>query len=92
METVVKLGGVTELVLEKLVSMGYFQTRTEALRAGVLELGKEYHVIENPQQLEDELVVRKMQRVSEEIDSGKRKTYALDDVLRDAKISRKDLK
>ena len=65
METVAKFSGISEYVLEKLVSMGYFQTRTEALRAGILELGKEYKLLDDPQALENELVVGKILREKE---------------------------
>jgi len=44
METVAKFSAISEYVLQKLVTMSYFQTRTEALRAGILELGKEYQI------------------------------------------------
>ena len=65
METVAKFSGISEYVLEKLVDMGYFQTRTEALRAGILELGKEYKLLDDPKALEDELVVGKILREKE---------------------------
>ncbi|MBS3068036.1 hypothetical protein J4450_05000 [Candidatus Micrarchaeota archaeon] len=43
METLlVRLSGATEKVLLKLVKDGYFATKSEAIRAGLLELGKEY--------------------------------------------------
>ncbi len=66
METVAKFSGISEYVLQKLVSMGYFQTRTEALRAGILELGKEYKLLDDPRALEDELVVAKITREKEQ--------------------------
>ena len=91
-ETVVKFGGVTEYVLERLVDMGYFQTKTEALRAGVLELGKEYHLLENPQDIEDALVVEKMKKVSKQIKDGKMKTYTHDEVLKELGFKRSELK
>jgi len=45
-ETIVRLDGIVEDILNELVATGYFKTKTEALRAGILELGKEYHIIE----------------------------------------------
>ncbi len=47
METVVRFEGMVEQILNELVESGYFKTKTEALRAGVLELGKEYHIIDD---------------------------------------------
>ena len=46
MESVVRLSGIVEDILEELVDAGYFKTKSEAIRAGVLELGKEYHILE----------------------------------------------
>lgn len=92
METIVKLGGVPEYVLDKLVGMGYFRTRTEALRAGIIELGKEYNLLENFKDIENELAVRKAQEVSAEIRSGKQKTVSFEDVLKKTGIKKSDLK
>lgn len=46
METIVRLDGIVEDILNELVQTGYFKTKTEALRAGILELGKEYHILD----------------------------------------------
>ncbi len=89
-ETVARFEGVVELVLNKLVSMGYFRTRTEALRAGILELGKEYSLLGSQKEMEDELAVRKMQKISDEIDAGKRKLAPLATVLKKAGIKKSD--
>ncbi len=47
METVVRLSGVVEDILNELVEAGYYKTKTEAFRAGILELGKEYGVLDS---------------------------------------------
>ena len=86
METLVRLDGAVEVTLEKLVELGYFKTRSEAIRAGILELGKEYSLFKEAKELEAELVIRKVERISKEIDEGKRKVYPLDEVLKEAKI------
>ena len=44
----VRLGGMPEEILNKLIKKGYFKTKTEAIRAGILELGKEYALIASP--------------------------------------------
>lgn len=85
METVVRLDGAVEVTLEKLVELGYFKTKSEAIRAGLLELGKEYNVGRDSRELEKTLVVRKTQGIDEEIDSGKRKLYSLKEVLKESK-------
>lgn len=84
MEAVVKFDGAVAVVLEKLVGMGYFKTRSEAFRAGVLGLGEKYCLMD-PKEIEDALAAWKMQQVSREIDEGKRKEYPLDEVLKEAK-------
>lgn len=46
-EVLLRLNGAPEEVLESLLKEGFFKTKTEALRAGILELGKEYNIIGN---------------------------------------------
>ena len=41
-----RLNGIVEDILNELVEAGYYKTKTEAFRAGILELGKEYGVID----------------------------------------------
>lgn len=79
-ETLVRLEAAQELVVEKLTKAGVFKTRSEVIRAGVLELGKEFNVFKNFQQLEDELAFRKAKQVSDEIDAGKRKVWTEEQV------------
>ena len=79
-ETLVRLEAAQELVVEKLTKAGVFKTRSEVIRAGILELGKEFNVFKNFQALEDELVVRKMMRIDSEIKQGKRKVWTEEQV------------
>jgi len=81
LEAVVRLDGAVADVLERLVDLGYFRTRSEAIRVGVLELGKEFNVLRNPQELEDMMAARKMKQVDAEIKSGKRKVLSEDEAL-----------
>ena len=81
METVVRLDGAVADVLNRLVEFGYFRTRSEALRMGILELGKEFSVLKTPQEIEDELVVQKLNRLEQEAKSGKRKTLSEEEAL-----------
>lgn len=74
-ETLVRLEGAQEIILNRLTSLGLFKTRSEIIRAGILGLGKEYHVFKNIKELEDELAARKMKKLSEEIKQGKRKVF-----------------
>ena len=52
METLVKMDGIPEDVLNVLISKGYFKTKTEAFRAGILRLGSEYRILKSPEALE----------------------------------------
>ena len=83
MELVVRMSGAVEIVLEKLVQRGYYKTKSEALRAGVLKLGGEYHLFED-QEVEDALVVRKIQQMEKEVQEGKRKLIPARDVFKNA--------
>ena len=76
----VRLFGASELVLERLIELGYFKSKNEAIRVGLFELAKEYKVLPTKQEIEDYLVVRKMKSIDKDIKAGKRKTYTVSDV------------
>ena len=82
-ETLVRLGGAQEIVIERLTKAGIFRTRSEAIRAGILQLGKEYNVFKGLRDIEDELVARKMLKISDEVANGKRK------LLSEAQVKKK---
>lgn len=82
METVVRTDGVVALMLDKLVEKGYFRTKTEAFRAGILELSHKYGLAQDPKELEADLVIRKIEKIDREIDEGKRKLVSWDEVKR----------
>ena len=45
-ETVlVKLRGISADILNRLIEMGFFMNKSEALRAGVIRLGQEYGLV-----------------------------------------------
>lgn len=90
METVVRLSGLPEVGLERLVDLGIFSNKSDALRAGILELIQKYKVIDQ-QTILDELAVRKMERITQEIKEGKRELVSLSDVLKKAGINEADL-
>ena len=54
MEMVVRLEGVVENVVERLLAQGYYKTKAEVIRAGILELGKEYQVMNFSNVAEDD--------------------------------------
>lgn len=71
-DTLVRFEDAQELIIEKLTSLGIFKTKSEAIRAGILELGKAYGVFKTARELEDELAVRKMSKMSKELKTGRR--------------------
>ena len=79
-ERLVRLEPGQDLILEKLLSIGIYKTRSEIIRAGILELAKEYKVFQSAQELEDELVVRKLQKLDKEEKQGKRKVFTAAEV------------
>lgn len=82
-ETLVRLEGAQEVILDRLTELGFFKTKSEVIRAGILELGKEYHVFKDAKEIEDVLAAKKMEKISSEIKSGKRK------VLSEAQVRKK---
>lgn len=61
-DMLLRLEGAQELVVEKLTKAGVFKNKTEVIRAGILELGKEYNVFDDFKELERELVERKLKQ------------------------------
>jgi len=51
MESLVRYEGMIDMLLDALVKDGYFKTRSEIFRAGVLRIGEDYHMIEKLQDL-----------------------------------------
>lgn len=83
METVVRIEGAVENVLERLIEEGYYKTKAEAIRAGILELGREYALIGGR---EASLVSRKIDEMEEEVKSGRKKLIPLNEVARKAGV------
>ncbi|HII39312.1 TPA: hypothetical protein HA318_04910 [Candidatus Micrarchaeota archaeon] len=80
MQAIARFEGVVADVLNKLVSLGYFQTRSEAIRASVLAFGKEYGLLRVPRETGEAAAVKAM-KLHREIMSGKRKTVPLKQAL-----------
>ncbi len=79
METVVRLEGAVENIVQRLLAQGYYKTKAEVIRAGILELGREYRLIGFSS---DQLAVRKMAKIDAEIDAGKRKLTPLSELMK----------
>ncbi|MEK6924107.1 MAG: hypothetical protein AABW54_02630 [Candidatus Micrarchaeota archaeon] len=78
MKTTIEIAGYPEMVLEKAVEFGIARSKTDAIRLGVLALNQQYHLLEN---VEDELVARKIQSVIEENRRAGRKRETMAGVL-----------
>lgn len=79
METVVRLEGAVEGIVKYLLSQGYYKTKAEVIRAGILELGREHNLVGFSS---DQLAARKMARIDAEIDSGQRNITPLREVMK----------
>ena len=62
METLIKMEGIPENVLNLLIDKGYFKTKTETIRAGILALGEKYGILSNPEELELGLVALRIKK------------------------------
>ena len=79
-ETLVRLGNAQEIVLNRLTSAGVFKTKSEAIRAGIMGLDKEYREFSEIKPVEDILAIKKMEKISKEIKQGKRKVFTMAEV------------
>lgn len=86
-QALVRLEQVHEIILEKLTALGIYKTKTEAIRASILELGKEYDLFDDViKRIEEESAIKKMKKISKEIHSGKRKVYSEEQVKKKYKF------
>lgn len=67
----VRVEGMVELVLERLVELGYFKSKNDIIRMGILEVAKEYNILPTPKEVEEYLLARKMGKIHAGIKSGK---------------------
>ena len=83
METCVRLEGAVEAVLKRLIKEGYYKTKTEAIRAGILELGREYALIGGG---EARLVSRRIEEMKSEVRAGRKKLVSIEDAAKKAGV------
>ncbi len=74
-EVLVKLRGAPEVVLNRLVKEGYFGSKSDAIRMGIVLLGKELGVLN-----EEELVSKKVAKLEKKRKAGKLKTISWEKV------------
>ena len=79
-DTLVRLEGSQEIIVDRLTKAGVYKNKSEVIRAGVLELGEKYKVFKSLKDLEDELAVKKMEKIWKEVKQGKRKIFSEQEV------------
>jgi len=63
MNTLLKIEGLPEIVLNTLIEKKYYKTKTEAIRAGILALGEKYGFdASDPKEVELNLVALKIKQ------------------------------
>lgn len=76
-----KLDGLSEEVVNIVVSRGIASNKTEAIRLMVLHYNEHFGIRPMNSYLEDALAVRKMQKIDREIDAGRRKVLNAKEAL-----------
>jgi len=69
-----KLSGVPEQIVDSMIAEGYATSKTEAIRLAILSF-------RNRTEMENELVVRKMKQIDDDIKTGKEKTYHIKELV-----------
>ncbi len=77
MDVLVRFTDVPEDILEYLLDKGYYKTKTEAIRAAILNLGQEYNIFNK----EEFLLKQKMESMDEVQKKIKQKDETLDHVM-----------
>jgi len=80
MEMVIRIDGAIEQLLNRMVKVGYFKTKNEAIRAGLLGLGKEFGLLFSNEELEAILVIKKLELLEQDRKTGKRKTISISEM------------
>jgi len=83
MEFVVRLDGMVEKVLNTLVKQGYYKTKTEAVRAGILWMGRDYNLIPDPERTR---VSKRIKQMEAEVAAGKKRMIPIEQVARKAGV------
>lgn len=77
-EFIVRLKGKQDEIIDNLVNEGYFNTKSEVIRAGILELYNKY--FDNVTKEEVELVNKAIKAEIKKNKDNKLKTYTLDEL------------
>ncbi|NYZ76762.1 hypothetical protein H0O02_00410 [Candidatus Micrarchaeota archaeon] len=77
-----KIEGLPEQIVEELVAKGIASNKSEAIRLMILHYNEHFGIKSMRQYLDDELAVKKMQKIDKEIEGGKRKVLTEKEVLK----------
>lgn len=88
----VRLEGMSKNILDKLVELGYFKSKNDAIRVGLVELAIKYNVMPTKEEIEDYYYSMKAKEVVDKIDSGEMKTYNTDEMIKRHPHLKKELK
>jgi len=81
MDTLVKINGVPAITLGLLIEKGYFKTKAEVIRAGILNLGEKYALnLKDPKEMELNLVALKIKAQEKEMKKSGKKYLTLEEV------------
>jgi len=87
MDTLVNINGVPETVLNLLMERGYFKTKAEVIRAGIIELGNKYGMdLKTPEDLEMMLVALRIKKEENEMKKKGKKVLSLTQVKKKYKL------
>jgi Arc/MetJ-type ribon-helix-helix transcriptional regulator len=73
---------MVEKIVETLLERGYYKTKAEAIRAGILELGREYALIGR----EAVLVAKRISEMEEDVKEGKHRYVPIEETARKAGV------
>lgn len=88
----IRLEGMSKNILDKLVELGYFKSKNDAIRVGLVELAIKYNVMPTKEEIEDYYYSMKAKKIVDKIDSGEMKTYNSEEMIKRHPNLKKELK
>jgi len=76
-----KLEGVQEEIVTDLVDRGIAASKSEAIRMMILHYNEHFKIRPLEQEWEDELAVKRMEKIDKEIKQGKRRTMSAKEAM-----------
>jgi Arc/MetJ-type ribon-helix-helix transcriptional regulator len=88
----VRLEGMSKNILDKLIELGYFKSKNDAIRVGLVELAIKYNVMPTKEEIEDYYYSIKAKEIVDKIDSDEMKTYNTEEMIKRHPNLKKELK